>query len=95
MNKSHHKFRLYIAGDAQNSAQAVANLATLCREHFPGRHEIELIDVLRHPKRALEESIFMTPTLVRYAPGPLRKVVGTLSNTDIVLSALGLQAAIA
>ena len=41
------KFRLYVAGDAPNSAQARANLTALCRVHLPDRHEIEVVDVFR------------------------------------------------
>jgi hypothetical protein len=34
------KFRLYVAGDTQNSAHAVANLTALCRAELPYRHDI-------------------------------------------------------
>ena len=85
------KFRLYVAGDAPNSAQARANLTALCRVHLPDRHEIEVVDVLREPKRALADGILMTPTLVKLAPSPVRRIVGTLSQTQPVLQALGLE----
>ena len=85
------KFRLYIAGDALNSAQAVANLTALCLAHLPDRHEIEVVDVFREPKRALADAVFMTPTLVKLAPLPERTIVGTLSQTQTVLQALGLD----
>jgi circadian clock protein KaiB len=85
------KFRLFIAGDTQNSAQARANLSAICRDYVPDRHEIEVVDVLKEPKRALADNIFLTPTLVKLAPDPARTIVGTLSQTDIVLSALGLE----
>jgi circadian clock protein KaiB len=42
-----YTFRLYVAGDALNSAQAISNLLSLCRIHLPGRHEIEIVDVFR------------------------------------------------
>ena len=85
------KFRLYVAGDALNSAQARANLTALCRTHLAGRHEIEVVDVFREPRRALADAIFMTPTLVKLAPLPVRTIVGTLSQTEIVMHALGLE----
>lgn len=50
------RFDLYVAGEAPNSTQAVANLAAFCRAHLADRHEIEIIDVFREPKRALAES---------------------------------------
>lgn len=84
------RFRLYVAGEAPNSVQAIANLAALCRVHLPDRHEIEIVDVFREPKRALAESIFMTPTLVVLMPLPVRRIVGTLSRTQTVLLTLGL-----
>ena len=85
------KFRLYLAGDTPNSAQAVANLKMICRVHLPDGHEIEIVDVFREPKRALAESIFMTPTLVKLSPSPGRTILGTLSQTETVLQALDLE----
>jgi circadian clock protein KaiB len=91
-DKATFKFRLYVAGDAQNSAQALANLTALCREHLPDRHDIEIVDVFREPKRALADGILMTPTLVKLAPSPApRRIVGTLSQMQPVLQALGLE----
>ncbi|HUF21281.1 MAG TPA: circadian clock KaiB family protein [Burkholderiales bacterium] len=89
------KFRLYVAGDAQNSVLAIANLTALCRTLLPGRHHIEVVDVFREPKRTLVDSILMTPTLVKLAPAPVRKIVGTLSQTQPLLQALGLETAAA
>ncbi len=87
------KFQLFVAGDALNSSQAVFNLTAICRAHIPDRYQIEVIDVFREPKRALAEGIVMTPTLVKLAPSPIRKIIGTLSQTQPVLQALGLKAA--
>jgi circadian clock protein KaiB len=88
--RSHFKFRLYVAGDTQNSAQATANLTAICQAHLLGHYEIEIVDVFREPKRALADGIFLTPTLVKLAPSPVRKIVGTLSQTQTVLEALEL-----
>ena len=86
-------FRLYVAGEALNSQLAFNNLSTICRTRLPGKYVIDVVDVFRDPKRALADGIFLTPTLVKLSPAPLRKIVGTLSNTLIVLIALGLDAA--
>jgi circadian clock protein KaiB len=87
-----YKFRLYVAGNALNSTQARANLADICRGRLLHRHQIEVIDVFRDPKRALADGVFMTPTLVKFAPSPQRRIVGTLSPSLPVLQALGLEA---
>ena len=84
------KFRLYVAGEAKNATLAIANLSAICRTYLPGQHVIDVVDVFREPKRALADGIFMTPTLVKLSPAPIQKIVGTLSQTDTVLLALGL-----
>ena len=89
------KFRLYVAADARNGAQAIANLTALCRVHLPDRHSIEIVDVRKEPKRALADGIFMTPTLVKLAPSPARRIVGTLSQSHPLLQALGLEGLVA
>ena len=86
-----YKFVLYVAGDTQNSLRALANLNALCRTHLPGLHEIEVIDVFREPRRALADGILMTPTLVKVAPAPVRRIVGTLSHMEPIFQALGLE----
>lgn len=86
-----YRFRLYVAGDAPNSARAMANLTALCKELLAGRHEIDVVDVFQNPERALADEIYMTPTLVRLAPTPVRKIVGSLNDTLAVLHALGLE----
>ena len=85
------KFQLYIAGDALNSAQALVNLDALCQAHLAGRHEIEVVDVFKNPQRAIADGIFLTPTLIKLVPSPVRRIVGTLSQTQSVLQTLGLE----
>lgn len=90
MNR-HAKFRfqLYVAGDAPNSIAAVSNLHAYCERCLSGRYSIEIIDVFREPKRALKDGIFMTPTLVRTLPGPVQRIVGSLSHAQPVLRIMG------
>jgi len=86
------KFRLYVAGDAENSLAAIANLREICELCLPARHQVELIDVLLDPMRALADGILMTPTLVKLTPLPVRRIVGSLSQIKTVLQTLGLPA---
>jgi circadian clock protein KaiB len=85
------KFRLYVAGGSPNSLQAVSNLNALCREHLPDRHQVEIVDVIREPKRALADGILLTPMLVKFFPAPICKIIGNLSEPQMVLDALGLS----
>jgi circadian clock protein KaiB len=82
--------RLYIVGGAPNSVQAVANLEAICREHLKDGHKLEVIDILKHPTRALAEGVLVTPSLAKLFPLPAANVVGNLSDKTKVLLALGI-----
>ena len=84
--------RLYVAGDAPNSARARANLRRLLTDVDPSRYRIEVIDCLEQPMRALNDGVLVTPTLVRIEPEPQQVVVGTLSALDRVADALEIDA---
>ncbi len=81
--------RLYIAGEAPNSVRAVANLRSLCKEHYAATHELEIVDMLVQPLRALADGIIVTPTLLKLSPLPIRRLIGDLSDTERVLTTLG------
>ena len=82
------RLRLYIAGSAPNSLRAIANCRAICDEHFASGHELEIVDLLEYPKRALADGIIVTPTLLKLLPLPVQRVIGTLSDTNQVLLAL-------
>jgi circadian clock protein KaiB len=82
------RLRLYIAGDAPNSVRAVANLRAICDEHFAARHQIEVIDLLENPERGLTDGIIVTPTLLKLAPAPMQRMIGSLSDITQVVGTL-------
>jgi circadian clock protein KaiB len=84
------EFRLYVAGNAPNSALALENFHQIGRDFLAGRYDLDIVDVLDDPLRALEDGVLVTPTLIRLSPPPL-KIVGNLSDTETVLIALGLK----
>jgi circadian clock protein KaiB len=79
------QFRIYVTGDGPNSNKAIFNLKALCREHLADRHEIEIVDLVECPDRALEDMVLMTPMVIKLCPRPVRKIVGTLSDAATVL----------
>jgi len=83
--------RLYIAGNAHNSALAIANLEAICNTYLDDNYRLEIVDVCEQPRRALAEGVLVTPTFTKLSPGPVAKVVGNLSDSKVVLAALGLK----
>jgi circadian clock protein KaiB len=84
------QLRLYVAGEGPNSRLARENLRRILAEHASDPVEVEVVDCMRHPKRALNDGVLVTPTLVRLDPGPVQTIIGTLSDRQRVVSALGL-----
>lgn len=83
--------RLYVAGGAPNSVQAIANLEAICQQHLKGHYQLEIVDVCEQPLRALADGVIVTPSLTKLSPPPAAQIVGNLSDQSKVLLALGLQ----
>jgi hypothetical protein len=82
------RLRLYVVGNAPNSAAAIRNLE-LVRERLDGeRCEVEIVDLSQTPARARDDGILVTPALVCLSPRRAL-VLGNLSDTAAVLAALG------
>jgi circadian clock protein KaiB len=82
--------RLFVAGITVRSQNAITNVRRICEEHLTGRFDLEVIDVYTHPEQTRDLQIVATPTLVKLAPEPLRRIVGDLSNRDRVMTGLNL-----
>jgi circadian clock protein KaiB len=86
-----YELRLYVAGQTPRSMDAFTNLKKLCEEHLKGRYSIEVVDLLENPRLAKGDQILAIPTLVRRLPEPVRKIIGTLADTERVLVGLDLR----
>lgn len=89
-----YSFRLYVAGQTERSQAAELNLRALCESHLPGGFELEVIDATEQPDLAEEHRILATPTVVRLAPLPQRRVIGDMSDHQRAAYALGLPRAV-
>ena len=87
----HHHLRLFVTGTTPRSARAVQNIQKICEDHLPGRYNLEVIDIYQHPARAVAEQIVVTPTLVKWLPLPMRKLIGDLSDKERVLVGLDIM----
>lgn len=85
-----YAFRLYVAGQNERSLAAEANLRALCDSRLRGGYELDVIDAAQRPDMAEEHRILATPTVIRIAPLPQRRVIGDLSDSLRAGYALGL-----
>jgi len=64
----------------------------ICEEHLAGRYDLEVIDIYQQPVLAKGEQIIAAPTLIKKLPLPLRRLIGSMADTDKVLVGLDLRA---
>lgn len=85
------RLELYVIGRSAKSQDAEANVRRLCEERLAGRYQLDVTDVLENPEAAESANIVATPTLVRWAPLPVRVIVGDLSLVRALERGLGLD----
>ena len=81
--------RLYVTCGAPNSIMAVNNLDSIIKG-LRDRCNLEIVDILKDPLRALADGILVTPTLVKFSPTPPVSIIGNLSEKTKVIDLLGL-----
>jgi KaiB domain len=77
-------FKLYVVGESVNSMLALRNLKKFCESHYPHNYQIHLIDILLSPEQAWTCGVTATPLLVRIMPTPTIKIIGNLSDTELL-----------
>ena len=82
--------KLYISGNTMRSRRALANLKLFCDRELPQIGTIKIIDVVKYPKIAEAEKILITPTLVKEFPPPKERIIGDLSDTEVLSFVLNL-----
>ena len=82
---------LYVNGASPHSVHPIENARRLCEEELGGLVGLEIVDVQRKPAMVVRDQILAAPTLVRRMPGPLRQLVGDLSDAARVRLALELE----
>ena len=90
LDNPRYVLRLFITGMTPRSTRAIRAVRALCEEHLKDRFELEIVDVYQQPHRIQGEQIFATPTLIKYQPGPLRRIIGDMSDTHRLCFGLGL-----
>jgi circadian clock protein KaiB len=85
-----YHLRLFVAGNTARSLRAISNLNRLCAEYLPDGCDLDVVDIYQQPELATRDQIVAAPTLLKIAPGPLRRIIGDLTDRPRVMLALGL-----
>jgi circadian clock protein KaiB len=82
--------RLYVTGMTPRSTRAIKAVRAVCDEHLSGQYDLEIVDVYQQAARISEDQVFAIPTLVKYSPAPLRRIIGDMTDRQRLLFGLGL-----
>jgi circadian clock protein KaiB len=82
--------KLYVTGRTPRSERAIANLQRIVENAPESEYELTVVDVLEQPHLAEQDRILVTPTLIKQVPPPSRRVLGDLSDVELVTSGLNL-----
>lgn len=92
--KSRIELRLFVSGNTETGMRAIDNLKAACSHPSVTRsHEIDIdiIHVDESPRVAEQESVMVTPTLLKKSPPPARRLVGDLSNNRDIFVTLDIE----
>ena len=90
LDSPHYVLRLFVTGMTPRSTRAIRAVRAICEEKLEGRFKLEIVDVYQQPHMIQDEQIVATPTLVKYEPAPLRRIVGDMSDRFRLCYGLGL-----
>jgi len=82
--------RLFVTGMTPRSTRAIRAVRDLCESRLKGRFDLEIVDVYQQPQLIQDEQIVATPTLVKYQPAPLRRIIGDMTDRNRLCFGLGL-----
>jgi len=91
LGSERYVLRLFVAGMNSRSTQAVENIKRICETYLPERYQLEVIDIYQQPIFAKDGQIVAAPTLIKELPPPLRKLVGSMADTERVLVGMDLH----
>lgn len=85
------KMTIYVAQLTQEIQTTLDGLRDILESHYPGEYEINIVNVLEMPEKAIADNVFVTPTLIRQLPEPVLRVLGDLSDQQTILTAIQLN----
>lgn len=83
--------RLFVTGMTPRSTRAIRAVRSLCDRRLKDRFELEIVDVYQQPGMIQGEQVFATPTLIKYQPAPMRRIIGDMSDHHRLCLGLGLS----
>lgn len=83
--KEGYHLRLFISSHNDTAEETLSNIHQLLEKRLNHPYTLKVIDVAKNPEQAAIHQILTTPTLIRIAPKPIKRIVGQLDDISRVL----------
>ena len=80
------KLKLYVTGETPGSRALIVRLREML--DTDGEYDLQVFDVFENPVEATKDMVLATPTLIKFLPPPVRRLIGELKDRERVFSAL-------
>jgi circadian clock protein KaiB len=87
-DQQEYNLKLFISGASRNSTKAINNLRRILEANFPGRYNLQIIDLYQDKSLAQAEQIVALPLLIRKSPKPEQRLIGDMSDEERVIKKL-------
>ena len=81
--------RLYVARQSPKTKDAVENLINFLDKNMHARYELKIVDLLETPAAAVDDDVFVTPTMIWSSPKQSKKIVGDIGDPEKIFKLLG------
>ena len=89
--RSKKRITLYFSSRSVRAGISLSKFLEFAKANLDGSYEINVIDVLKNPQAAIDNSIIATPTVIKdFMPPPMR-IVGELNDLSFVEQWLAIE----
>jgi circadian clock protein KaiB len=87
-----YQFRLFVRGsETATTEQMLKLLHGILETELQSPYTLQVVDVTQNPEQAEADHISATPSLIQVSPQPVRRIVGSLTNPDLIRRLLANQ----
>ena len=87
-----YRFTLYVSRKTDAIDELIETLQREMEAVAQQGFVLEVVNVMEMPELAANADVFVTPTLVRDLPEPVRRIIGNLKDTGKVILAMNMPA---
>jgi circadian clock protein KaiB len=83
-----YSLHLFISSEDKSAEQTLANIHQLLENGLTKPYTLKIIDITKNREAAATQQVWLTPTLIKVQPQPVRKIVGDLDDIEKIIKIL-------